>query len=105
MGRDIAYYHHERWDGTGYPSGLSGKEIPLAARIVAIADVYDALTTERRYKRAYTHEEASSLIIENKGHQFDPDLVDAFIEVEEEFRKIREQSPRADRFGSLKGSQ
>ncbi len=105
MGRDIAYYHHERWDGTGYPSGLSGKEIPLAARIVAIADVYDALTTERRYKRAYTHEEASSLIIENKGHQFDPDLVDAFIEVEEEFRKIREQSPKADRFGSLKGSQ
>ncbi|MGO9118240.1 MAG: HD domain-containing phosphohydrolase [Desulfomonilaceae bacterium] len=105
MGRHIAYYHHERWDGTGYPSGLSGEEIPLAARIVAIADVYDALTTERRYKRAYPHEEACSLIIENKGHQFDPDLVDAFLEVEQEFRKIREQSPKADRFGSLKGSQ
>ena len=105
MGRDIAYYHHERWDGTGYPSGLSGEEIPLSARIVAITDVYDALTTERRYKRAYTHEEACSLIVESKGHQFDPDLVDAFIEVEEEFRKIREQSPKADRFGSLKGSQ
>jgi PAS domain S-box-containing protein len=104
-GRDIAYYHHERWDGTGYPSGLSGEEIPLSARVVAITDVYDALTTERRYKRAYTHEEACSLIIENKGHQFDPDLVDAFIEVEEEFRKIREQSPKADRLGSLKGSQ
>ena len=105
MGRHIAYYHHERWDGTGYPSGLSGEEIPLAARMVAIADVYDALTTERRYKRAYPHEEACSLIIENKGHQFDPDLVDAFLEVEQEFRKIREQSPKADRFGSLKGSQ
>jgi len=105
MGRDIAYYHHERWDGTGYPSGLGGEEIPLSARVVAITDVYDALTTERRYKRAYTHEEACSLIIENKGHQFDPDLVDAFLEVEQEFRKIREQSPKADRFGSLKGSQ
>ena len=105
MGRDIAHYHHERWDGTGYPMGLSGEEIPLSARVVAITDVYDALTTERRYKRAYTHEEACSLIIENKGLQFDPDLVDAFIEVQDEFRKIREQSPKSDRFGSPKGSQ
>jgi PAS domain S-box-containing protein len=105
MGRDIAHYHHERWDGTGYPMGLSGEEIPLSARVVAITDVYDALTTERRYKRAYTHEEACSLIVENKGLQFDPDLVDAFIEVQDEFRKIREQSPKSDRFGSPKGSQ
>ncbi|MGZ3581020.1 MAG: HD domain-containing phosphohydrolase, partial [Syntrophales bacterium] len=105
MGKDIAHYHHERWDGTGYPMGLRGEEIPLSARVVAITDVYDALTTQRRYKRAYTHEEACSLIIENKGLQFDPDLVDAFIEVQDEFRKIREQSPKSDRFGSPKGSQ
>jgi len=89
LGRDIAYCHHERWDGTGYPSGLTGEEIPLAARVVAIADVYDALTMERRYKKAYTHEEACSAIVENRGRQFDPDLVDAFVEVEQEFRKIR----------------
>ncbi len=89
LGRDIAHYHHEWWDGTGYPSGLTGEEIPLAARVVAIADVYDALTMERRYKRAYTHEEACSLIVENRGLQFDPDLVDAFVEVAQEFRKVR----------------
>jgi PAS domain S-box-containing protein len=96
MGRDIAHYHHERWDGTGYPSGLSGEEIPLAARVVAITDVYDALTTKRRYKGAYTHEEACSVIIGDRARHFDPDLVDTFIEVEQEFRKIREQSPKAD---------
>ncbi len=105
MGRDIAHYHHERWDGTGYPSGLGGEEIPLPARVVAITDVYDALTTKRRYKRAFTHEEACSVIIGDRGRQFDPDFVDAFIEVEQEFRKIREQSPRADSFDSAKGSQ
>jgi response regulator RpfG family c-di-GMP phosphodiesterase len=105
LGRDIAYYHHERWDGTGYPSGLSGEEIPLAARVVAIADVYDALTMERRYKRAYTHEQASSLIVEKRGRQFDPDLVDAFVEMEHEFREIRQQSLAADHYVRLKGCQ
>ena len=99
FGRDIAYYHHERWDGMGYPFGLQGEEIPLSARIVAIADVFDALTTRRRYKRAYTHEEAFAILVEERGKQFDPDLVDAFVEVAEEFRKIREKD--SDEAGSL----
>jgi response regulator RpfG family c-di-GMP phosphodiesterase len=89
MGRDIAYYHHEHWDGNGYPYGLQGEEIPLAARIVAIADVYDALTTERRYKRAFSHEEAVSVILDSSGKQFDPALVDVFIAIEGRFRDIR----------------
>ncbi len=91
LGRDIAYYHHERWDGKGYPFGLVGEEIPLAARIVSIADVYDALTTERRYKKAFTHEESRAVIAQNRGKQFDPEIVDAFMEVQGEFRKIREK--------------
>ncbi len=89
MGRDVAYYHHERWDGAGYPFGLKGEAIPLAARIVALADVYDALTTKRRYKTAYSHEEAFDMIARESGKQFDPDLVDAFLAEEAEFKRIR----------------
>lgn len=91
LARDIAYYHHEKWDGSGYPFGLSGEEIPLGARIVAVADVYDALTTERRYKRSYSHEEAKRLIVSDTGKHFDPALVEAFLECEEKFQKIRAQ--------------
>lgn len=91
MGKDVAYFHHERWDGTGYPFGLKDNEIPLSARIVAIADVYDALTTERRYKRAYSHEEAREVILMEKGKQFDPELVDVFVEAEQQFREIRDR--------------
>jgi PAS domain S-box-containing protein len=91
LARDIAYYHHERWDGSGYPFGLKGEDIPLSARIVAIADVYDALTTERRYKRSYSHEEAMTVIIRDRGRHFDPELVDAFIEAEPEFKRIRDK--------------
>ena len=105
MGMDVAYYHHERWDGGGYPAGLKGEEIPLSARIVAIADVYDALTTERRYKRAYSHEEAREVILMEKAKQFDPELVDAFVEAEGEFRKIRDKvsslSPSSNGLSSL----
>jgi PAS domain S-box-containing protein len=90
MGKDVAYFHHERWDGKGYPFGLREHDIPLAARIVAIADVYDALTTERRYKRAFSHSEAREVIVREKGKQFDPELVDAFLEAEEEFLEIRD---------------
>jgi PAS domain S-box-containing protein len=87
--RDIAYYHHERWDGGGYPFRLQGQEIPLSARIVAMADVYDALTSERRYKKAFSHEEAVEIVVEGKGKHFDPDLVDVFLEVAAEFDTIR----------------
>lgn len=90
LGKDVAYYHHEHWDGTGYPFGLKGEQIPLAARIVAVADVYDALTTKRRYKNAFSHGEAVGLIAGSREKQFDPDIVDAFLEVEDEFRRICE---------------
>ncbi|MEW6349179.1 MAG: HD domain-containing phosphohydrolase [Thermodesulfobacteriota bacterium] len=96
MGRDVAYYHHERWDGQGYPFRLKGEEIPLAARIVALADVYDALTTKRRYKRPFTHEDALFEIIESRGQRFDPEIVDAFVEVEGLFREIRDKFSRKE---------
>lgn len=89
LGRDVAYYHHERWDGGGYPFGLRGEDIPLSARIVALADVYDALTTRRRYKPAYSHAEALEHIQVERGKQFDPEIVDAFVQVQEQFRAIR----------------
>src|SRR5688572_3881987 len=89
MARDIAASHHERWDGTGYPRGLSGTDIPLCGRIVALADVYDALTTKRVYKGAFTHDVARSIILEGKGTHFDPDIVDAFIANEAQFHDIR----------------
>jgi putative two-component system response regulator len=73
--------HHERWDGTGYPRGLKGTKIPLQGRIMAIADVYDALISDRPYKNAFPHEKALEIIIKNKGSQFDPKLVDVFTEV------------------------
>jgi response regulator RpfG family c-di-GMP phosphodiesterase len=94
LAKDVAYYHHERWDGNGYPYGLKGEEIPLSARVVAVADVYDALTTERRYKRSYSHAEARELIVREKATQFDPELVEAFIDVEGQFEAIRDKIPR-----------
>jgi len=96
VGAEVAYYHHEHWDGTGYPFGLEREQIPLAARIVAIADVYDALTTERRYKKAYSHDAAVELIAREKGTQFDPELVEAFLEIAGEFRRIRDELSSAD---------
>ena len=89
MGRDIAWAHHEKYDGSGYPRGLAGKEIPLSARIVALADVYDALTTKRFYKEAYSHTKARKMIIEFKGKHFDPEIVDAFLAVQDEFNRVR----------------
>jgi putative two-component system response regulator len=90
MGRDIAATHHERIDGTGYPAGLKGDQIPLCGRIVALADVYDALISKRVYKAAFNHDVARGLIIDGKGTQFDPDIVDAFIENESRFMTIRD---------------
>ncbi|MFN4191178.1 MAG: HD-GYP domain-containing protein, partial [Pseudothermotoga sp.] len=76
---EIPYCHHERWDGTGYPRGLKGKEIPLSARIFAIVDVYDALTSDRPYRKAWSKEEAIQYIKDEKGKQFDPKVVDIFL--------------------------
>jgi len=80
MAREVARSHHEKWDGSGYPRGLKGREIPLAARIVALADVFDALTSERPYKKAWPVEQATNLIREQSGKHFDPDLVEAFFQ-------------------------
>lgn len=89
LGKEIAYYHHEAWDGNGYPEGLEGEAIPLSARIVALADVYDALTTKRVYKDAYPHEKAVDIIMEDKGKKFDPEIVEAFAANLDEFDRIR----------------
>ncbi|MEZ6095430.1 MAG: HD domain-containing phosphohydrolase [Pirellulaceae bacterium] len=78
MACDIARFHHERWDGAGYPDGVSGEKIPLAARIVSVADVYDALTSRRPYKEPMTHEKSSQIIREGSGTQFDPEIIEAF---------------------------
>lgn len=91
MAREIAYYHHERWDGEGYPDGLMEENIPLAARIVAVADVYDALSVKRVYKEQYSHEKCVDMIKAESGTQFDPRIVNVFLKVEDEFRKIAEQ--------------
>ena len=88
MGISIARAHHERWDGTGYPNGLKEEEIPLAARIMAIADVYDALRSKRCYKGAFSREQSSEIIKDGSGTQFDPSLVKAFLEMEESFDRI-----------------
>jgi len=86
--RDIAYFHHERWDGTGYPLGLKGDNIPLSGRIVAIADVYDALTSIRPYKKALSHEESIKIIMEGSGTQFDPYLTQIFGRHANEYQQI-----------------
>jgi putative two-component system response regulator len=91
LAREIAYGHHERWDGKGYPQGIGGETIPLPARLMALADVYDALTSRRVYKPALPHEEVVNMIKEGQGSQFDPDVVDAFLHVQEDFRAIAQR--------------
>ncbi|MEZ9537596.1 HD-GYP domain-containing protein [Shewanella sp. 10N.286.51.B8] len=88
MGRDIAGGHHEKWDGSGYPKGLKGLEIPLSARIVALVDVYDALTSPRCYKKPFSHYEAVRVIVAGKGKHFDPRLVESFMSVHEQFQQL-----------------
>jgi putative two-component system response regulator len=88
---EIAFTHHEKWNGTGYPRGIKGEAIPISGRIMALADVYDALISKRVYKPAFTHEAARKIIIEGRGKQFDPILVEAFLELENEFITIAEQ--------------
>jgi len=88
MGMEIAYCHHEHWDGSGYPRGLAGPLIPLAARIVALADAYDTITSRRPYKTAFDHEEAVRRIARDRGKHFDPVLVDVFLRCHGEFAEI-----------------
>ena len=89
MGMEIAYSHHERWDGKGYPAGQAGRNIPLAARIVALADAYDAITSARPYKRAFDHQEAVRRIRQDGGAHFDPEVVVAFERCKDDFAAIR----------------
>ena len=84
LAAEIAATHHERWDGTGYPKGLSGEGIPLSGRIVAVADVYDALTSNRPYKKAWSKEDALNHLRDNAGSHFDPACVDAFLQAQGE---------------------
>ena len=92
LATEIAYTHHERWDGKGYPRGLKSDGIPLSGRIMAIADVYDALISKRCYKPAFPHQKAVQLIIEGSGTQFDPFIVDNFLEISEEIRLMALES-------------
>jgi response regulator RpfG family c-di-GMP phosphodiesterase len=87
----IAMSHHEKWDGSGYPSGLKGENIPIPARLMALADVYDAMSCKRVYKSAIAHEEVTSVILEGRGKHFDPDVVDAFLEIQHHFIEIAEK--------------
>ncbi len=85
---EIAGSHHEKYNGTGYPKGLAGDAIPLAARLMAVADVYDALTTERPYKKAFSHEKAMDIILPDSGSHFDPEVIDALLKNQDEFQYI-----------------
>jgi len=89
--KTLAYLHHEKWDGTGYPEKFKGCDIPLQARMMALADVYDALISERPYKKPFTHEEAISIINEGRGTQFDPDLTDLFVSLSEKIKLLKNE--------------
>jgi putative two-component system response regulator len=88
LARDIAWTHHEKWDGSGYPRGLAGDAIPLPGRLMAIVDVYDALISERVYKKAFTHEETVDIIRQGAGTHFDPDITRSFLDISDRFREI-----------------
>ena len=88
--REIAHYHQEKWDGSGYPEGLAGEAIPVSARLMALADVYDALISRRVYKPPYPHEQSVEIIRQGSGKHFDPDMVEAFLAIHESFRQIAE---------------
>ncbi|MFC1855184.1 HD-GYP domain-containing protein [Thermodesulfobacteriota bacterium] len=95
IGKDIAYYHHENYDGNGYPFGLKGDDIPLAARIIAFADAYDAITSKRVYKSAQTFEEAKELLKKATGSRYDPDTLEAFLSIADQFKEVAEKYQNA----------
>lgn len=103
MAKQIALSHQEKWDGSGYPQGLAGEQIPLAARLMAVADVYDALICRRVYKAPMAHAQAVSIILQGRGSHFDPDLVDGFMAIEQTFQTIAQQY--ADSEESLQNKQ
>ena len=96
LAAEIAYSHHEKWDGTGYPRALHGADIPVSGRIMALADVYDALVSRRVYKEPFTHEHALSLVAEGRGTSFDPEMVDCFLGMEDDIRAIAREYPDDD---------
>ncbi|HEY4079182.1 MAG TPA: two-component system response regulator [Burkholderiaceae bacterium] len=112
LAKEIAYSHQEKWDGSGYPEGLAGDAIPVSARLMAVADVYDALISRRVYKEAMPHEQAASIIAEGREKHFDPDVVDAFLVLQDDFRAIAAEFADGDaeleteraRLESVKGS-
>jgi putative two-component system response regulator len=96
LAKDIALFHQEKWDGSGYPQGLAGDAIPLSARLMAVADVYDALISRRVYKEGMPHEKAVEIIKASKGSHFDPDMVDAFVEIQGQFQEIAQRYADSD---------
>ncbi len=88
LAKEIAYYHQEKWDGSGYPTGASGDQIPISARLMAVADVYDALISRRPYKEGMPHEQAVEIMRQGRGSHFDPDVLDAFLALREDFRTV-----------------
>jgi len=88
LAKEIAYSHQEKWDGSGYPEGIGGDDIPISARLMAVADVYDALISRRVYKEGMPHEKAVEIILQGRGSHFDPDIADAFFVLSEDFRAI-----------------
>jgi putative two-component system response regulator len=94
--KEIAWAHQEKWDGSGYPRGLAGDAIPVSARLMALADVYDALISRRVYKPPMPHEKAVAIILEGRGQHFDPDMVDAFLQIQDEFKAIAERHADSD---------
>jgi putative two-component system response regulator len=97
MAKEIAYAHQEKWDGSGYPLGLSGDDIPVSARLMAVADVYDALISRRVYKDGMPHERAVAIISDGAGSHFDPDIVEAFLVLADDFKVIADQFSDSDR--------
>ena len=94
--KEIAYGHQEKWDGSGYPQGLKGEQIPPSARLMAVADVYDALVSRRVYKESMSHEAARDIMVQGRGTHFDPDILDAFLELETEFRAVADRYRDSD---------
>lgn len=105
IAKEIAFFHQEKWDGSGYPTGISGDAIPISARLMAVADVYDALISRRIYKDGMSHEEATSIIIEGKNKHFDSDIVDAFLELQDEFIAIAARFSDSDETMAQKAQQ